>query len=99
MKNKKLIRDNIDDIIDKKGIDYKTHIADNKEYEEALVLKLKEEVEEFSNEQNEEELADILEVIHAIIDFKKFKLNDIEKIRKEKAAKNGTFKKRIISTW
>ena len=99
MINKKLIRDNVDDIVDKKGINYKTHTADDKEYEKALILKLEEEVGEFTVEQNQEELADILEVIHAIIDFKKFKLSDIENIRKEKAAKNGTFKKRIISSW
>jgi predicted house-cleaning noncanonical NTP pyrophosphatase (MazG superfamily) len=49
----KLIRDEIPAVMDKKGVKYSTHIADEKEYEEKLLEKLKEEVEEFLNDQTQ----------------------------------------------
>ena len=96
MKYNKLIRDRIPEIIKEKGGRAITHIADDKEYWEKLKEKIKEEVEEFLAENNKEELADILEVIYAICDFKEFDKEEIERIRKEKAEKRGGFKDKII---
>jgi predicted house-cleaning noncanonical NTP pyrophosphatase (MazG superfamily) len=61
-----------------------------------LKQKLKEEVEEFLKTPNKEELADILEVIYAICDFKKIEKKELEKLRKKKIKERGGFKKRII---
>jgi len=47
-------------------------------------------------ESNEEELADILEVINAICDFKKINKKELELIRKKKTKERGGFKERII---
>ena len=45
----------------KKGVNFSTrNISDEKQFIDFLILKLKEEVEEFSKDRNEEELADIL---------------------------------------
>jgi len=96
MKYNKLIRDKIPEIITKDKKTPITHIASNKEYWEKLKEKLKEEVNEFLKEDNKEEFADILEVIHAISDFKDFDKDEINKIKENKAKKRGRFENKII---
>lgn len=96
MKYEKLVRDNIPEIIRSKGGTSVIHIADEKEYEEKLIKKLAEEVEEFKRDVNEEELADIFEVVDAIITLKGFKKHTIEEIQQKKALERGKFEKRII---
>ena len=96
MKYNKLVRDKIPEIIKKKNAVPITHIADDKEYWQKLKEKLKEEVDEFLEDGNEEELADILEVIYAICDFKKIDKNKLELLRKKKAEQRGGFKDKII---
>ncbi len=72
------------------------HIADNEEYWEKLKQKLLEETEEFLTSNNPEELADILEVIDAICDFKHFNKQELIHTKHQKSDKRGSFKKRII---
>lgn len=99
MKYNKLIRDKIPEIIKGDGKVPITHIADDKEYWKKLKEKLKEEVDEFlvgGNEKELEELADILEVIFAIYNFKKFDKDELELFRKKKLEQRGGFKKKII---
>jgi len=103
MNYNKLIRDNIPNHLNKKGVEYTSHIADEKEYWEKLQDKLQEEVSEIisemklkNNETISEELADVLEVIHAIANHRNIKLEDIEHIRKLKKEEKGGFDKRII---
>ena len=96
MKYNKLVRDKIPEIIRKKGMVPITHIASDEEYWQKLKEKLREEVDEFMEENNEEELADILEVIYAICDFKKIDRNKLELLRKKKAKERGSFKNKII---
>ena len=92
----KLVRDNIPDIIKKHGDSCLTHIADDQEYEQSLKAKLQEEVKEFLEDISQEEMADILEVLYAFADLKKFDKQTVEKLRQDKATKRGAFKKRII---
>lgn len=96
MEYNKLIRDKIPQIIKEKGQTAVTHIADEKEYWVKLKEKLGEEIQEFLKDESPEEIADVLEVLYAICDFKKISRAEIEKIRQEKAAKRGGFKDRII---
>lgn len=96
MKYNKLVRDKIPEIIKRDGNKSITHIADDQEYWEKLKEKLKEEVDEFLKNSTEEELADILEVIYAICDFKKIDRQKLELLRKKKAKKRGEFRKKII---
>lgn len=96
MKYNKLVRDKIPDIIKQDNNIPITHIANDEEYWQKLKEKLKEEVEEFLKESNEEELADILEIIYAIRDFKGIDAERLESLRKEKAKKRGGFKEKII---
>lgn len=72
------------------------HIASDEEYLQKLKEKIKEEVEEFIKDSNEEELADILEVVYAICDYKKIGIKELEALRKKKAEERGGFRGRII---
>ena len=96
MRYNKLVRDNIPEIIESKGKKLITHIADKEEFDEKLKEKLKEEVSEFIENPEEEELADILEVINAIINTNNFNKDKIENIRIKKAGERGSFSKKII---
>ena len=93
---KKLVRDKIPEIIEEKGNKPVSHIADDNEYWESLKNKLKEEVDEFAADSTEEELADILEVINAICEFKGIDKLKLEEIRKKKASERGAFKDKVI---
>jgi len=97
IKYTKLVRDKIPEIIQDNGEVPDFYIADKKEYGERLKDKLKEEVDEVLEWDNvQEELADVLEVVHSIAKFQNIKLEDIEKSRIEKKEKRGGFDKRII---
>lgn len=92
----KLVRDRIPEIIKSKGEVPITHIANNEEYRQKLKDKLQEEVEEYLEDNNKDELADILEVIHAICEFENLDFNQLELLRKDKFQKRGGFKDKII---
>ena len=66
------------------------------EYLKELNKKLKEEVVEYLEDNNVEELADIVEVIYGILDVKNVSLDEFEKIRKDKVDKRGAFSKKIF---
>jgi len=93
-KYNKLVRDNIPDILDKKGVSYEKRIANDDEYKVELIKKLREEVDEFMEAADIEELADILEVIDSILGLEEYK--NVRIIQSEKRFKRGGFDKRII---
>ncbi len=93
----KLVRDKIPEYLESKGVKYKAHTADESEYWTKLKAKLSEEAGEFSQTNpSKEELADILEVIYAIIDHLKIDKAELEAARLSKLQNRGGFKKRII---
>jgi len=96
MKYNKLVRDKIPEIIRKRGSVPIAHIASDNEYWQKLKEKLQEEVDEFMEDNSEKELADILEVIYAICDYKKIDKSKFEILRKKKAEERGGFKERTI---
>lgn len=96
IKYDKLVRDKIPEYIQSKGGLPIFHVADEAQYWQKLKEKLSEEVEEFKRDENIGELADILEVIDAIIEHKKFSKEDIEMVKNKKAEERGRFTKRIV---
>jgi len=96
MKYDKLVRDRIPERIKAKGEPVSFHVADEKEYWEKLKLKLAEEVAEFAANESLEEIADLYEVIDAIIVHKKFDRNEIADVKMKKATERGRFDDRII---
>jgi predicted house-cleaning noncanonical NTP pyrophosphatase (MazG superfamily) len=95
----KLVRDKIPQIISEHNVECFTRILNNAEYLKSLNAKLKEEVDEFlqSNEESWlEELADVLEVMRALLAVKGISFDDLEIVRKEKLKKRGGFAERIF---
>jgi len=92
----KLVRDKIPEIISSNTGVATTRILDNTEYLQELNKKLLEELQEYLADNNIEELADIVEVIYAILDYKKTSIEEFEQIRKSKANKRGAFSKKIF---
>lgn len=101
----KLVRDNIPAIIEKNGETCVTRKLSDKEYEDALAEKLKEEVAElleaYTAKQRSvldcaEEMADVMEVMYAMGKTCAVSKREIEQVRSQKAAENGTFSKKIF---
>lgn len=90
----KLVRDNIPEYLDSKGISYEKRIADTDEYKIELIKKLQEEVTEFTEAGSVEELADVMEVVRALRKLPEFA--DAKDVQRAKRSEKGSFEKRII---
>jgi predicted house-cleaning noncanonical NTP pyrophosphatase (MazG superfamily) len=92
----KLVRDKIPEIIEANGESAEIEILDDQRFLQQLHEKLFEEANEFVEEDSVEDLADLMEVIYAIARLRGIDLEEVEKIRKEKAQKRGAFEKKIF---
>ena len=95
MKKGKLVRDKIPEIIIADGKKPIIRILDNDEYLQELDKKLNEEIAEYQADKSVEEMADVLEVLQAICIARGYTLQQLEEVRRKKAAERGGFKKRI----
>ena len=91
----KLVRDKIPEIIEKSGKTCVAHVLSNEEYITELDKKLQEEVAEYLQDKNLEELADAVEVLRAICIARGYTLEESEKMRAKKVDERGGFEKRI----
>ena len=92
----KLVRDLIPDIIEASGGECRTRILADLEYLAMIDAKLDEELAEYHQDQNIEELADLLELIRAAALARGYTLDELEAVRQEKAQKRGGFEKKIF---
>lgn len=93
----KLVRDKIPEIIKNNGANaVNTKILNDEEYLKALNTKLVEELNEYLSSGEIEELADLEEVLRAILDAKSTSYSDFEEIRINKVNKRGAFKNKIF---
>lgn len=92
----KLVRDKIPEIIKADGKECKTRILSKDEYIAALETKLNEEVAEYQEDKNLEEMADVLEVLQAICLARGYSLDELEAMRIKKAKERGGFKDKIF---
>lgn len=92
----KLARNNIHENLALRGATAVTRTLSDQEYKQALFKKLQEEVTEFLEEPIAEELADIQEVINALIPIIASSPEEFEKVRAEKFNFRGGYDKKIF---
>ena len=92
----KAIRDKIPEIIQKDGHTCNIQTLSDEKFLVEIEKKLSEEVAEYQNDKNPEELADILEVIYAIAKLKGISKEELEKIRVKKLQDRGGFEKNLF---
>ena len=92
----KAIRDKIPEIIQKDGHTCNIQTLSDEKFIIEIEKKLSEEVTEYQNDKNPEELADILEVIYRIAQLKGISKEELEKIRIKKLQDRGGFEKNLF---
>ena len=92
----KLVRDKIPEIIKASGKICETEILSDEEYIQMLDKKLDEELAEYHEEQNIEELADLLEVLYATAKAKGYSIEALDRVRIEKQKARGGFEKKVF---
>ncbi|MEC5423928.1 nucleoside triphosphate pyrophosphohydrolase [Virgibacillus sp. C22-A2] len=96
----KLIRDRIPAMIAMTGKEANTTTLSDKDYVEELKKKTKEELQEYLAADNDqdalEELADMLELIHALTKVHGSTVEELEVIREKKAEQRGGFNERVF---
>ena len=92
----KLVRDKIPQIIENTGNKCVCEILADEQYVKMLNEKLQEELNEYLESGSVEELADMGEVMHAILAYKNVSIEEFQKIRLDKLEARGGFKDRIL---
>lgn len=92
----KLVRDRIPEIIEATGKTCKTQILSQEEYLQLLDEKLTEELAEYQESKSLEELADLYEVMAAVVEARGWDMAQLESVRLEKKEKRGGFRHRIL---
>ena len=84
----KLIRDNNVKIMEDKGCKVTYEILDDKKYGEEIDKKLA--------DYSVEEMADVMEVIYAILEYRGTSMEEVEQVRIKKRNRKGAFKNKIF---
>jgi len=96
MKYNKLVRDRVPELIEESGRKQVSRTLNEDEYEQALMDKIVEEIEEYRVSKNEEEIADIYEVLDCLVKLKDYEPMHIDYLRLIKREARGSFHKRIL---
>lgn len=92
----KLVRDRIPEIIEADGKICFCETLSDADYIDLLDQKLNEELAEYQESKSLEELADLLEVMQAVVKARGWTLEELEQLRADKAARRGGFEKKIL---
>ena len=92
----KLVRDKIPQIIAASGKNCVTEVLQEDAYLQKLDEKLGEELAEYQESKSLEELADLLEVMAAVVKARGYSWEELERIRARKREKRGGFEERIL---
>ena len=90
-----IVRDRIPQIIEASGKTCVTEVLSLEDYLKELDRKLSEELSEYQQSKSLEELADLLEVMGAVVKARGYTWDDLTRVRKEKRAARGAFDQRI----
>jgi|LGVF01.2.fsa_nt_gb predicted house-cleaning noncanonical NTP pyrophosphatase (MazG superfamily) len=92
----KLVRDKIPQLIEESGRKQTSRKLNDEEYFKALIDKVIEEIKEYRETDNEEELADVFEVLDNIVKFKDYEPMHIDYLKIKRKEARGTFDERIF---
>ncbi len=92
----KLVRDMIPEIIRENGDEAEIKKVEGQELEKFMRKKILEEAEEFSEDGEPEELADLLEVIDSYIEKEGLERTELEELREEKRSERGGFSEGFV---
>ena len=92
----KLVRDRIPEIIEASGKTCVTEVLSQEAYLLALDAKLNEELAEYQQSKSLEELADLLEVMGAVVKARGYTWEELTRVREEKRSARGAFDGRIM---
>jgi len=95
----KLVRDGIPRIIRESGKECQVRTLTANEFRLELIRKLQEELTEFVDNPSVEELADMLEVMHALATILGFDFNEVIRYKESKRADRGVFKDKLYLEW
>ena len=97
----KLVRDGIPAIIEVDNKKYTMNILESTDHEIEIKRKLVEELKEYqlasTNKEAIKELADLLELIYAVLPFHDSNIEELEKVRLAKPDERGVFEKGLLS--
>lgn len=95
----KLIRDRIPEIMDDAGVSYEIETLDDAAFEHALRAKLVEEAGEAAAAAGQDdlakELADVLEVVRALMKATGLDSKNVETLRERRRIERGGFERRL----
>ncbi len=94
---RKLVRDRIPELIDRKGGEAHTRRLSDEEFATALARKLVEEAEEFIATPTAEELADVLEVVRALATATGLSLEEVDAIVGGRQPIAGPLRDRVVA--
>ena len=92
----KLVRDRIPEIIEKQGKACRYTVMSDEDYRTALDAKLTEELKEYHESGELEELADLLEVIYAIAESRGETPESLNQLAEQKALARGRFREKYL---
>ena len=96
IKYNKLIRDRIPEIIEASGKKPMVEKLEGEVLLEMLDKKLWEELEEYKESGQVEELADLVEVVEAILEYKRVSLDEFHRIKENKRKSRGGFERGLL---
>ena len=92
----KLVRDNIPAIIESTGKTCRTEVLSRDAYLAMLDEKLGEELAEYRESKSLEELADLLEVMEAVVTARGYTWEELLAVKAEKKAARGGFEDKLL---
>ncbi len=96
IKYNKLVRDRIPEIIEAEGKTCVCDVLSDEDYLRLLDQKLNEELAEYQESKSLEELADLFEVMRAVVKARGWTMEKLEQVRADKADRRGGFEKKIL---
>jgi predicted house-cleaning noncanonical NTP pyrophosphatase (MazG superfamily) len=92
----KLVRDRIPQLIQDSGRHCSSRILSEEEYYHALLDKVVEEIEEYRESGNEEELADVFEVLDCLVKLKEYEPLHIDYLQLIRREARGSFQDKVL---